>query len=113
MNLCFEHKFKEVEVEEKQIEIYKVREGEIVFDVDIENETMWATEAQLAELFDVDRSVINRHLRNIYRDGELEEEAKKEEKSDPRLVFLEKKYREAAKRYLDERVAYYTDITGS
>ena len=75
MNLCFEHKFKEVEVEEKQIEIYKVREGEIVFDVDIENETMWATEAQLAELFDVDRSVINRHLRNIYRDGELEEEA--------------------------------------
>ena len=40
-------------------------------------------------------------------------EAKKEEKSDPRLVFLEKKYREAAKRYLDERVAYYTDITGS
>ena len=62
-------------MKEKQIEIYKKREGEIVFDVDVEKETMWVTEAQLAELFDVDRSVINRHIRNIYRDGELEEEA--------------------------------------
>ena len=63
------------ETEEKQVEIYKMREGEIVFDVDIEKETMWVTEAQMAELFSVDRSVINRHIRNIYRDGELGEEA--------------------------------------
>lgn len=73
MNLCFEHKFERRDMKEKQIEIYKMREGEIVFDVDVEKETMWVTEAQLAELFSVDRSVINRHIRNIYRDGELDE----------------------------------------
>jgi len=39
--------------------------------------------------------------------------AKEEEKKDPRLCYLEKKYRDAAKRYLYERVEYYTQITGS
>lgn len=58
---------------EKQIEIYKVEKGEVVFDVS--NETIWATEEQMATLFSVDRSVINRHMRNIYRDGELQEES--------------------------------------
>ena len=57
-----------------QIEIYKVRDGEIVFDVDMEKETIWATQEQMASLFDIDRTVIGRHLRNIFRDGELEEE---------------------------------------
>ena len=62
-------------MEEKQIEIYHGAAGEVVFDVDMRAETIWATEEQLAKLFDVDRSVINRHIRNIYRDGELEEKA--------------------------------------
>lgn len=55
------------------IEIYKVHEGEIVFN--ISGDTLWATEEQISQLFDVDRSVINRHLNNIYRDGELSEAA--------------------------------------
>ena len=59
---------------EKQLEVYKVREGEVVFDVDIEKETIWATQEQISKLFDIDRTVIGRHLRNIFRDGELEEE---------------------------------------
>lgn len=58
-----------------QIEIYKIREGEVVFNVDIDKETIWASEEQVSQLFGVDRSVINRHIRNIYRDGELEEKA--------------------------------------
>lgn len=58
---------------EKQVEIYKIQNGEVIFDVDQATETIWATEEQIAQLFSVDRSVINRHLRNIYRDGELEE----------------------------------------
>lgn len=61
-------------MENKQLEVYKIREGEIVFDVDIEKETLWATQEQISRLFDVDRTVIGRHLRNIFRDGELEEE---------------------------------------
>ncbi len=60
---------------EKQIEIYKGTKGEVVFDVDVEAETIWATQAQMAELFGVDRTVVGRHIRNIFRDGELEEEA--------------------------------------
>ncbi len=56
-----------------EIEVYKVINGEIIFDVDKKSETLWATEDQVSRLFNVDRSVINRHIRNIYRDGELDE----------------------------------------
>ncbi len=58
---------------EKQIEIYKVENGEVVFD--LRAESIWATEDQIAKLFNVDRSVINRHIRNIYKEGELLETA--------------------------------------
>lgn len=57
----------------KEIEIYKVHEGEVVFRVDADEETIWTTQDQLAKLFGVDRTVIGRHIRNIFRDGELEE----------------------------------------
>lgn len=59
--------------EEKRIEIYRGLEGEIVFDVDAEGETIWATQAQIAQVFGVDRTVVGRHIRNIYNDGELVE----------------------------------------
>jgi death-on-curing family protein len=61
--------------EEKRIEIYRGAEGEVVFDVDAEGETLWATQAQIADLFGVDRTVIGRHIRNIIREGELEEKS--------------------------------------
>lgn len=57
-----------------QIEIYKIQKGEIVFDVDEKEETIWASQAQIAELFDTDRTVIGRHLKNIYKTKELPEE---------------------------------------
>ena len=56
-----------------QIEIYKTLQGEVVFDIDADKETIWATQAQMAQIFDVDRTVIGRHLRNIYKEGELDE----------------------------------------
>lgn len=59
---------------ENQIEIYKIHEGEVVFDIDVAGETIWATQEQISNLFDVDRTVVGRHLRNIFRDGELEED---------------------------------------
>ena len=58
---------------EKRIEIYQGAEGEVVFDVDAEGETIWATQAQIAQLFGVDRTVIGRHIRNIFNSGELNE----------------------------------------
>ena len=57
----------------QQIEIYKVLEGEIVFDVDKDNETIWATQDQIARLFNVTVPNINMHLRRIYAEKELEE----------------------------------------
>lgn len=61
--------------EEKKIEIYQGAEGELVFDVDTEGETIWATQEQIARLFGVDRTVIGRHIRNIIKEGELEEKS--------------------------------------
>lgn len=59
--------------DEKRIEIYEGAKGEVVFDVDTTGETIWATQAQITELFGVDRTVIGRHLKNIFADGELDE----------------------------------------
>lgn len=60
-------------MEKKQIEVYKAKEGEIVFDVDVDKETIWATREQISRLFQVDKTVISRHVRNIFKDGELKE----------------------------------------
>ena len=60
---------------EKRIEIYKGEAGEVVFDVDASGETIWATQAQIASLFGVGIPAINKHLKNIYEDGELSESA--------------------------------------
>lgn len=58
----------------KQVEIYQGLTGEVVFRVDDEGETIWATQEQMSRVFGVDRTVIGRHIRNILKDGELEEE---------------------------------------
>ncbi|MBR5389375.1 virulence protein RhuM/Fic/DOC family protein [Candidatus Saccharibacteria bacterium] len=58
---------------ERGLEIYRVEEGEVIFDIDKEKETIWATQEEISKLFNVDRTVIGRHLRNIFKDGELEE----------------------------------------
>ena len=57
---------------EKRIEIYKGLAGEVVFDVDAEAETIWATQEQIAQIFGVTRRNILLHLTNIYNTGELE-----------------------------------------
>lgn len=42
-------------------------------DVRIENETVWLNQAQMSELFQRDRTVITRHINNIFKENELEE----------------------------------------
>ena len=53
--------------------LYEGDEGAVSIKVviDEDQETMWATQKTMAELFNVDRSVITKHLKNIYNDGEL------------------------------------------
>lgn len=58
-----------------QIEIYKTKDNQTTVEVRFENETVWLTLNQIAELFERDKSVISRHLRNIYQEGELIEKA--------------------------------------
>ena len=60
---------------EQGIEIYKFTKGEIVFNVDKKQETIWATQEQIAQLFDVQVPAIAKHLNNIYKSGELQMDA--------------------------------------
>ena len=50
-------------------------EGEVRLEVRVENETVWLTQAQMAELFDVQRQAITKHIKNIIETHELEETA--------------------------------------
>lgn len=57
-----------------EILIYQARDGSTRIDVRMEEETVWLTLLQLSKLFQRDKSVISRHIRNILEDGELEAE---------------------------------------
>ena len=56
-----------------QIIIYQTDDDQTQIDVRLENETVWLTQAQMAELFQKDRTVISRHIRNVFKEGELDE----------------------------------------
>jgi len=55
--------------------VYMAVGGELQIEVPIDGETVWLTQAQIAELFDVDVRTVNEHLVNIYEAGELERAA--------------------------------------
>ena len=54
--------------------IYQTIDGETNIDVTFQNETVWLSQAQMAELFQKDRTVIGRHINNIFKEGELDKE---------------------------------------
>ena len=56
------------------IVIYQTNDGETSIDVKFQDETVWLSQAQMAELFQKDRTVIGRHISNIFKEGELERE---------------------------------------
>lgn len=53
----------------------RARDGTVSLDVRLERETVWLTQKQMAELFATERSVITKHLRNIFASGELEQDS--------------------------------------
>ncbi len=63
------------------IEIYESDDGQTQIDVRLEHETLWLSQAQMAELFERDSDTIGLHLKNIYLEGELNESATTEESS--------------------------------
>ena len=52
--------------------IYQTKSGEIKLRGDFDKDTIWATQKQIAEIFEIERSVITKHIRNIYKDDELD-----------------------------------------
>ena len=62
-------------MEENKIIIYQTEDGQTQIDVRLENETVWLTQAQMAELFQTDRTSIVRHINNIYKVNELDRES--------------------------------------
>lgn len=55
--------------------IYQEENGRISVDVRLDNDTLWLTQADMVRLFGRDQSVISRHLRNVFKEGEVEESA--------------------------------------
>lgn len=55
--------------------IYTSKKGGVELRADVGNETIWATQAQIAELFGIDRSVVTKHINNVFGDKELDNES--------------------------------------
>ncbi|MCK5466071.1 virulence RhuM family protein [Candidatus Parcubacteria bacterium] len=59
----------------EDIIIYQSKNGEVVLEVNLREETVWLTQAQIALLFDIERSVITKHVGNIFESEELNEKS--------------------------------------
>jgi hypothetical protein len=61
-----------VEARGGEILLYEAPDGEVRVDVRLDHETVWLTQDQMSQLFGRERSVITKHVRNVFREGELE-----------------------------------------
>ena len=61
--------------EEQKIVIYQTEDGQTQIDVRLENETVWLTQTQMAQLFKSSRTNVLEHIQHIYEDEELGKEA--------------------------------------
>lgn len=58
-----------------QVILFQAADGQVSLDVRLEADTVWLSQAQMAELFGRERSVITRHVGNVFREGELPEKS--------------------------------------
>lgn len=58
---------------ENEIIIYQTQDGQTKIDVRLENETVWLTQNQMAELFQTTKQNVSSHIKNIFEEGELSE----------------------------------------
>ncbi len=54
--------------------LYRTEDGTVRMDVRTDGETVWLTQEQMAQLFDRERSVVTKHIANVFGEGELPEE---------------------------------------
>lgn len=60
--------------------LYQSPDGKTALDVHLDHETVWLSQTQLVSLFDRNQSVISRHLRNVFNEGELDEKSNMQKK---------------------------------
>jgi hypothetical protein len=58
-----------------QVILFQDTDGQVSLDVRLEADSVWLSQAQLAELFGRERSVISKHIVNVFKEGELEAES--------------------------------------
>ncbi len=58
-----------------EVTLYVAPDGRIRLDVRLERDTVWLTQAQMAELFGRERSVITKHISNVFKEGELDRDS--------------------------------------
>ncbi len=64
-----------MEENKSQIIIYQTENGNTKIETRLENKTVWLTQAQIAELFSKDRTVITKYINNVFDEGELDKKS--------------------------------------
>lgn len=85
-------------MEKSDVLLYVTEDGTVKLEVTMESETVWLNLNQLCELFQRDKSVISRHIKNIYTEGELEESST--------VAFFATVQNEGG-RSIERKIAYY------
>ncbi len=61
-----------MKVTQGEIIVFEADDGKATVDVQLQNETVWLSQAQIQELFKRERSVITKHINNVFKEGELQ-----------------------------------------
>ena len=78
---------KKLEKKKNEVVIFQSKSGAIELRGDFAHETIWATQAQVVNLFGVDQSVVSRHIRNILKDGEIEKKSNMQKMHNTNLAY--------------------------
>lgn len=62
-------------MENSDIKIYQIEDGKTEINVQLDNDTVWLSLNQMVDLFERDKSVVSRHIRNVFKENELSREA--------------------------------------
>lgn len=60
---------------DQSISLYQSEDGNVTLEVNLEKDTVWLSQKQMAQLFDRDYKTISKHVNNVFEEGELEREA--------------------------------------
>ena len=82
----------------KELVLFNSYDGKVSLSVAVENETVWLTLDQLAELFGRNKSTVSRHITNIYDEGELDR---------PATVAIFATVQQEGKRQVERNIEYY------